>query len=106
MKDLRPKTAEEYAKMVEQAIIEVEEAIACMEFEMENEGGSHGYLDPLLQQLSDLRARMADGSYTFRNEDMPFMPLVIQMGSMLPFGHLLSVINQTHRYGLNIEKEA
>lgn len=104
MKDMRPKTAKEYVRMVEQAIIEVEEMIACMEYEMEDAGSQHGHLDPLLEQLRAMRKMMADGSYEFANEDLPFMPLVNRMGSKLPIGHLLGVINQTHRSGLNIEE--
>ena len=105
MKDLRPKSAEAYVKMVDQAIIEVEEMIACMEYEMEDAGADHGHLDPLVNQLSAMRRQMADGSYEFKNEDLPFMALVVRMGSKLPIGNLLEVINQTHRHGLNIDAE-
>ena len=105
MKDLRPSTAQEYVKMVDQAIIEVEEMIACLEYETESASADRGHLDPLMAQLRTLRATMADGSYAFGNEDLPFMPLVWRMGNLLPIGQLLETINQTHRYGLNVDPQ-
>ncbi len=104
MYSIRPKTAEQYVRMVDQAIVEVEELRSCYEYDMEDPGTHLTYLDPLEQMLRRLRAAMADGSYEFANEDLPFMDLVNKHGKALPFSNLLAVINHTHRNGLEIDE--
>lgn len=105
MVDLRPKTAEAYVKMVDQAIVEIEEFIACLEFDMDEPGDQLRVLTPLLEQVRDIRKGMADGSYEFENRDLPYMELANRMSAQLPFTSLLAVINQTHRQGLNIDAD-
>lgn len=105
MKEIRPKTAEEYVRMVDQAIIDIEELIACYEYDMEDPGTHMRYLEPLIEQVRALRASMADGSYTFANKDLPFMELVRKHTEQLPFAHLLGVINDTHRKGLLVDED-
>ncbi len=101
MKTQRPKTAEEYVKLVDEAIIEVEELVACFEYEMDDAGERTRHLDPLIASLKALRQSMADGSYQFENKDLPFMEMSSRMVAQLPFSQLLAVINETHRYGLD-----
>ncbi|MDH5785611.1 MAG: general secretion pathway protein GspF [Chromatiales bacterium] len=105
MVDLRPKTAEEYVRMVDQAIIEIDEFIACLEFDMDDPGEQLKVLNPLLESVREIRKGMADGSYEFANKDLPFMEVANRMSSQLPFTSLLAVINQTHRQGLNIDAD-
>ena len=105
MVDMRAKTAEAYVKLVEQAIIEVDEFIACLEFDMDDPGDQLRVLTPLLEEVTHLRQGMADGSYEFENKDLPFMDVANRLSSQLPFTQLLEAINQTHRYGLKIESE-
>jgi len=104
MLDQRPKSPEDYAKMVEQAIIEVEELVSCYEYDMEDVGKHLAYLEPLIQGLRRLRASMTDGSYEFANEDLPFMALAVKHRSQLPFSELLVTINETHRNGLAVDE--
>ena len=98
----RPKTVEEYVKLVDQAIIEVDEMMACIEFESEDSGSQSRFLDPVLANLRDIRASMADGSYSFDDKDLPFMGVANKLGNTLPFSELLAVINITHRKGLDV----
>jgi hypothetical protein len=105
MVDMRAKTAEAYVRLVDQAIIEIEEFIACLEFDMDDPGDQLRVLTPLFDELKLLRQSMADGSYEFENKDLPFMDVANKLSSQLPFAQLLVAINQTHRYGLNIESE-
>ncbi|SCZ56374.1 hypothetical protein [Thiohalomonas denitrificans] len=104
MYSVQPKTAEEYVRLVEQALIEIDELRACFEFDMEDAGGQLGYLEPLEQGLKELRASMADGSYHFENRDLAFMEIANKYKSQLPFAHLLAVINHTHRNGLAVDE--
>lgn len=103
MYSVNPKTAEEYVRLVDQAIIETEELRACYEYDMDDPGTHLRYLEPLEQMLRELRAQMAEGSYQFGDEDLPFMDIVNKQKEKLPFSHLLAVINHTHRNGLAID---
>jgi hypothetical protein len=104
MLNMRPKSSEAYVKMVEQALIEVEELLSCYEYDMDDVGKHLAYLEPLSQGLRHLRASMADGSYEFGNDDLSFMPLVVKHRSQLPFSELLVTINETHRNGLAVDE--
>jgi hypothetical protein len=103
MASMKPKNAQQYVDLVDQAIIEVDEFIACLEFDMEDPGDQLRILNPLLQSLRDLRASMADGSYLFENRDLPFMEVANKLNTTLPFSHMLALINDTHRNGLDVE---
>jgi hypothetical protein len=105
MVDTRAKTAEDYVRLVEQAIIEIDEFIACLEFDMDDPGEQLKVLTPLLEAVTGIRKGMADGSYEFENKDLPFMEVANRLSSQLPFTQLLEAINQTHRRGLNIESD-
>jgi len=104
MLNMRPKSPEAYVKMVDQAIIELEELVSCYEYDMEDVGKHLEYLEPLIQGLRRLRASMAEGSYEFGSEDLPFMPLVVKHRGQLPFSELLVTINDTHRNGLAVDE--
>lgn len=105
MVDMRAKTVEEYVRMVDQAIIEIDEFIACLEFDMEDPGDQLKVLNPLLESVRDIRKGMADGSYEFANKDLAFMEVANRLSTQLPFTPLLVAINHTHRQGLNIESD-
>lgn len=101
----RPQTAEQYVEMLEQAIVEVQEMRASLEYDMEGEGQLDAILAPLEEALNQLRQSMADGDYHFENKDLPFMDLVKRYRSKLPIAELLATINRTHREGLDAEGE-
>lgn len=105
MYSVRPKTPEEYVRLVDQALIELDELRACFDYDMEAMGSPPAYLDPLEAGLKRLRASMADGSYVFENRDLPFMEVANKHKAQLPFSHLLAVINHTHRNGLDVGEE-
>lgn len=105
MVDMRAKTVEGYVRLVDQAIIEIEEFIACLEFDMDEPGDQMRVLTPLAEEANRLRQSMADGSYEFENKDLPFMEVANRLSSSLPFTQILVAINQTHRHGLNIEAD-
>jgi len=106
MVNMKPKTAKEYVDLVDQAIIEVDEFIACLEFDMEDPGDQLRVLNPILENLRTIRASMADGSYEFKDQDLPFMAVANKLNTQLPFSHLLALINDTHRNGLNIDTDS
>jgi hypothetical protein len=91
----------EYAELVEQALIEVDEMRAVIEYESEGASKATAFLDPLEAELKRLKDAIATSTYDFRDEDLPFMRVVARERlESLPFKDLLDVINWTHRTGL------
>ncbi len=105
-KDLRPKTAEEYVSLIDNALFEIEDLRAAAEYDEDSMGEALKFLDELEQQVRGLKDRMAEGTYRFEDRDLPFMKLVRTADDrLLPFKQLLVIINATHRKGLNVEEE-
>ena len=99
----RASTAEEYVELVDQVIFDLEELTASTAFDFDETDNSPAYLGLLLKEVRELRASMADGSYVFGREDLPFMRLVKRSNEKaLPFIRLFYRINQTHKQGLDI----
>lgn len=100
----RPKTAEEYVNLVDQALDELDELRFAAEYDMDSMGPMP-FLEPLEEMVRDLRQSMRDGSYRFDNEDLPFMNIVRETSDRkLPFKFLLQMINETHRKGLDVDE--
>ena len=100
---MRPKTPEQYVDLVDQVIFELEELRMSAEYDMDSLGDALEFLGELEGGVRALRQSMADGSYRFADEDLPFMPLVAQANELLlPFKDLFRVINETHRQGLDV----
>ncbi|NNG11805.1 MAG: general secretion pathway protein GspF [Halobacteria archaeon] len=99
----RARSAEEYAALVDQAIFDLKELRASTDYDIEAIDTNTAYLGVLLEELRELRASMADGSYLFGRNDLPFMRIVKQHSEReLPFIRLLYQINATHRQGLDV----
>lgn len=102
----RPKTAEQYVELVEQAIFELDEILEAARFDNEEIEIYLGYVKALLRELRELRASMADGSYQFGRTDLPLMRIVKKhTDADLPCIRLFYQINQTHREGLDTDSE-
>jgi len=90
-----------YQDMLEQALYEIEDLRAAIEFDSESMSSSIPLLQPLEQELKELLSALKNGSYQFSGRDLEMMPLVNRTHiSMLPFKFLLSQINATHTQGL------
>lgn len=101
----RPKTVDQYVELVKQAVFEVEELRMATEYDLEQMGGVMTFLDLLEEQVKALWDAMVRGTYEFRDEDLPFMPIVNTADDrLLPFKFLLRVINETHRKGLDVDE--
>ncbi|HFD78803.1 MAG TPA: general secretion pathway protein GspF [Gammaproteobacteria bacterium] len=100
----RPKTAEEYVDLVDQALFEIEELRLAAEYDMESMGAATEFLSDLQRDVQKLRDSMADGSYRFGKEDLPYVKVVEHQDErILPFKQLLLKINETHIEGLDVE---
>jgi hypothetical protein len=99
----RARSAEEYAGLVDQVIFDLQELRASTDYDMDVIDANPAYLGLLLEELRELRASMADGSYLFGRTDLEFMRIVKQRNEReLPFIRLLYQINETHKHGLDI----
>ncbi len=99
----RARSAEEYAGLVDQVIFDIQELRASTDYDMEAIDVDTAYLGLLLEELRELRASMADGSYLFGRNDLEFMRIVKRHNERdLPFIKLLYQINETHKQGLDI----
>ena len=102
----RARTVEEYVDLVDQVIFDLEELIASTAYDMDEIDSSPAYLEQLLKEVRELRASMADGSYLFGREDLPFMRLVKRSSEKtLPFIRLFYRINETHKLGLDVQEK-
>ncbi|MCG6900686.1 MAG: general secretion pathway protein GspF [Gammaproteobacteria bacterium] len=99
----RAKSAKEYASLVDQVIAELQDVLDAARFDFDEVESNTDHVEVLLKEMRDLRASMADGSYQFGRNDLPFMRIVkAHNDSDLPFIRLFYDINQTHRQGLDI----
>jgi hypothetical protein len=101
----RAKTAKEYAGLVDQVIGELQDILDATRFDFDDVESNTEYVEVLLKEIRDLRASMADGSYQFGRNDLPFMRIVkLHNDSDLPCIRIFYDINQTHREGLDIKE--
>lgn len=102
----RPKTAEAYVDLVDQALFEIEDLRLSAEYDMDSMGAATEFLAELEQDVRRLRDSMADGSYRFGKEDLPFVKVVAHQDErILPFKQLLLKINETHVNGLDVGED-
>ena len=101
---LRARTPEEYVSLIEQVIDELEDVKEATGYAFDDDQGNLSFVDVLMKDMRELRASMADGTYQFGRNDLPYMRIVKKLTDMqLPCIRLLYMINQTHREGLDIQ---
>ena len=99
----RPKTAEEYVRLVEQALDELEDIVEASDYDFDEVADNLGFVEALKHELTGIRASMQDGSYQFGRNDLPLMRIVKRYTDKeLPCIRLFYTINETHRQGLDV----
>jgi hypothetical protein len=102
----RPKTPEQYVDLVDQALFEIEDLRLAAEYDMESMGAATEFLGELENDVRALRDSMADGTYRFGKEDLPYVKVVEHQDErILPFKQLLLKINETHTKGLEVDED-
>ncbi len=102
----RARSAEEYIDLVQQALFEVEDMRASIEFDSEGMGDALIFMEKLEAAVKGLHQSMVDGTYTFGRDDLGFMSIVkTAENNALPFKYMLTRINETHKHGLEVEEE-
>lgn len=98
---LRARSMQEYQELIKKALYDVQELRASIDYDEELIGEAAVFLEPLETRIRELDQSIADGSYEFSAQNLPFMSIVYQTpGSLLPFKPLLIRINDTHIHGL------
>ncbi|MBK1693768.1 general secretion pathway protein GspF [Chromatium weissei] len=101
----RARSVDEYVEWVKQAVFEVDDLRACIEYEIEDLATFPAFLDALDAGIKALYAAMIAGNYSFGREDLPFIELAHQYADAIPFHTLLKQINETHQHGLDVGGE-
>ena len=100
----RPKTADEYVDLVHQAVYEIDEFRTGLDYDPENAEMYGPFLDQLDTMVRKVYDDMLAGTYQWGyGEDLPFMPLVVKFGRLIPFQRLLLLVNETHKNGLDVD---
>ncbi len=99
----RARSVDEDAEWVRQAMFEVNDLRHGLEYEVEDLSKSPAFLDPLESGITPLHDSMNAGA--FGREDLPFMDIAAKFSGGIPFHGLLKQINETHRWGLDVEGE-
>ncbi len=99
-----PKSAEQFIHLLDEAIFEIKDALACAE---EGDGmvtfsGDEELYEVLLEEYQALKEQFsADEIAVGRGKDLPFMPLVNRAHERIPFSDLLGLINQGYKNGFD-----
>lgn len=100
---MRPRTLHEFHELVRQALFEIDDLRAAVEYELEEEGmpAELDLLEPIRAELESLLQHLDAGSYTFGGEPLGYMTLIQRLDTPgLPIRPLLLRINDTHCHGL------
>lgn len=99
----RAHSTEEYVKFVDQLSADLDDLRDGMAYDAESGEIDLTYIDVLIREVKELRASMADGSYLFGKEDLPFMRVIKGRPiEALPFIRTFYIVNQTHLEGLDV----
>lgn len=97
-----PRNAEEYVRLVDQALDELEDILEAASYDFDEVESNLGFVEALKKELTGIRESMQDGSYQFGRADLPLMRIVKKYTDKeLPCIRLFYMINQTHRQGLD-----
>ncbi len=88
----------EFANLLEQALIELSELRASIEYDEEFMEGIPAVIEPLERQVSKILTDVQNGTHRFTTGDLPFMDLVKRVNKMyLPFKQLFVDLNKLHK---------
>ncbi len=99
------KTPEEFIAMVKELREDVFDLREAVEYDPDEMGRAGLFVEPLETTVEALYQSFVDGSYEFKDEDLPYMQIVKENNhtAILPMLHLLKEVNRVHRNGLDID---
>jgi hypothetical protein len=97
----RARTVDEYVGLIREALYEVEEMRASIEFDEESMGPFKQFIDDLEDSLRNLYQSMVSGDYCWKTGDLSYMDTIRNLDDkVMPIRALLVRINETHKHGL------
>lgn len=99
------RTADEYIAMVKELREDIFDLRGAVEYDPDEMGRASIIVEPLEHIVNELYNSFADGSYEFKDEDLPYMRIVTENNhtAILPMLNLLKEVNRIHRNGLDID---
>jgi hypothetical protein len=97
-----PATPEEFVALVDEAIFEIEELLACAEDEGEVQelGDRVAEYREIAGALSRLKSSIASGTHDYGNHgDLEFMAVARAIKGVIPFYSVLEALNLAHKRG-------
>ena len=102
----RAKTVDEYVALVKDALYEVQDMRAAIEYDEEGMGGGSKIIQELEDSLNDIYNSMQSGDYCWRTGDLKYMDIIRDLDEgVVPFYSLLIRINDTHKNGLEPDED-
>jgi len=102
----RARTADEYVALVKDALYEVQDMRAAIEYDEEGMGDGSKVIAELEEILNDIYKSMQQGDYCWHTGDLKYMDLIRDLDDgVVPFHSLLIRINDTHKNGLEPDEE-
>ena len=103
MQIYNPKTPHEYMDLVDQAIFEIEDVLACA---LDEDGEEHVLTELLplyeflIKELKQHYKDLVEGTHNFgHNDSLSIEPILTKWGSRIPCSDLLNVIVHTYKRG-------
>ena len=101
---IRARTVDEYIHLIREAMYEVDEMRASLEFDEDSMSAYAQFIDDLESSLKHLYQSMLDGTYSWRTGDLAYMDVIRDLDDkVMPIRALLTRINETHKQGLESE---
>jgi hypothetical protein len=102
---IRAKSMKEYIGIVKEALYEIDDLRASVEYDEEYMEGALSFINDLDAGVRRLLQSLEDGSYEFGKGELPFIDIVRNVSdNLLPFKHLFMRIELTHKQGLDEEE--
>ncbi|VAW61077.1 hypothetical protein MNBD_GAMMA10-1675 [hydrothermal vent metagenome] len=103
----RARTVDEYVAMMKDALYEIGDMRAAIEYDEEGMGASIGYIDDIESCLKGIFKEMKSGDYCWNTGDLPYIRVIRDLDdAAIPFRSLLIRINDTHKNGLEESPDA
>ncbi len=102
----RARTVEEYVAWIKDALYEVEDMRASIEYDEEGMGAARPYIEDIERSLKDIFQLMESGDYCWNTGDLSYVSVIRDLDeSVVPFRQLLIRINETHKVGLETQDD-
>ena len=98
----KAKSMKEFEGLVLEALEELDDLRASIEYDEEVMGGTLGFIDEIEGGVKQLYEKMENGTYQLGEGELTFMDIVNNTdATLLPFKHLFSRIEETHKKGFD-----